>query len=91
MVSVLGRVLKLPLVPGPPVLGINDNFAMFLTSSVSTVMVLDELSPEVWPLANFSAELDCLLCRRGGAALLDRLVLVLTLPLSLPLSLFVAF
>lgn len=66
---------------------------MSVTSSVSTVIFLEELSPEVCPLPlNLSPELDCLLCRRGGgAAILDRLVLVLTLPLSLPLSLVVAF
>lgn len=93
IVSVLGRVLRLPFTLWPPALGINDSCGMSLTSSVSTVIFLDELSPDVCPPRppNLSVELDCLLCRSGGggggAAMLDRLVLVLTLPLSLPLSL----
>ncbi|KAI0473289.1 hypothetical protein GGR56DRAFT_654053 [Xylariaceae sp. FL0804] len=93
IVSVLGLVRRLPPGPGPTALATRDVCGTFLTSSVSTVMLRDELSPDVCPLLpNLRAELDCRVCSGGaGAGARGLLVPALTLPLSLPLSLFVVF
>lgn len=87
IVSVLGLAFKLPLTAWIAEFNPNARRGPELTSSSSTMMCFDMSLGGALP-PNRRAELDCLVCNSGeGAAALDLLVLIFTLPLSLPLSL----
>lgn len=92
MVSELCFVFRLALTLGPAGFRPKETRGIESTSSSSTVMCFDDVSPVVWPLLNFKVVLDWRLWSDGvGATELDRRVFSFTLPLSLPLSLVAPF